>query len=107
MEVLVPPSFRLMMKYIKSYRQVPFHPFHQRILRVVGVVLILLIPHLKHEIVEAKVVQCQMVKTLLVLEFLSVFLNFVVCVATSVVSMTVVHSACHLMAILQITIKPQ
>ena len=55
-----------------------------------------------------KVVQCQRVKTLLVLEFLSVLLNFVVvCVATVLVSMTVLHSACHLMVILQITIKPQ
>jgi hypothetical protein len=43
---------------------------------------------------------------LLFLEFLSVLLNFVVCVASSPLNMPVLHSTCHLLALLQITIKP-
>lgn len=57
--------------------------------------------------VSTKFFQSQRVKTVLVLEFLSVLLNFVVCVASSLLNMTTLHSTCHLLTLLQITIKPQ
>jgi hypothetical protein len=57
--------------------------------------------------VSAEVFQSQKVKTVLLLEFLSVLLNFVVCVASSLLNMTILHSTCYLLPLLQIAIKPQ
>jgi len=57
--------------------------------------------------VSAKVFCSQRVKTVLFLEFLSLLLNFVVCVPSSLWNMTILHSTCHLLALLQITFKPQ
>jgi hypothetical protein len=57
--------------------------------------------------ISAKVFRSQRVKTVSVLEFLLVLLNFVVRLASSLLNMTILHSTCHLLALLQITIKPQ
>lgn len=57
--------------------------------------------------VSTKVFWTQRVKAVLVLEFLSLLLNFVVRVPSYLWNMTILHSTCHLLALLQITIKPQ
>jgi len=60
-----------------------------------------------HVLYQLMFFRSQRVKTVLVLEFLSVLLNFVVCIASFLLNMTILHSTCHLLALLQITIKPQ